>query len=168
MHTDTSVLSISIGASIMLEKRITRKKMKIKSLSTSPPRNDSIPNQDKNPLGIKKDQILPPHVPKFPPGFKSLRNKADDDHHESIDTSCTDKDYTSRTDKDDSMKNLRAMKNKNDDDKYKEENSQHQQVNESVINKNKEEESLLKRLMFMNFQQKVVQYVICTVTLCGG
>ena len=30
------------------------------------------------------------------------------------------------------------MKNKNDDDEYKEENLQHQHVNESVINKTKE------------------------------
>ena len=41
------------------------------------------------------------------------------------------------TDQDDSMENLKSTKNKNDDDEYKEENSQHQNVNETVINKTK-------------------------------
>ena len=45
------------------------------------------------------------------------------------------------------------MKNKNDDDKYKEENSQPQDGNKSVINKTKEEEALIKLLMSMNFKQ---------------
>ena len=59
------------------------------------------------------------------------------------------------------------MNNKNSDDKYKEENLQHQHDNESVINKTKEEEASIKLLMSMNFQQKVINYVIGTVTSCG-
>ena len=59
------------------------------------------------------------------------------------------------------------MKNKNYYDEYKEDNFQHQHGNESVINKTKEEEELIRRLMSMNFQQKVIQYVIGTVTSCG-
>ena len=38
----------------------------------SPPRKDPTPNQDKNILGIQKDQFFPPHVPPFTYGFKSL------------------------------------------------------------------------------------------------
>ena len=87
----------------MPEKHIPRKKGKIKSLATSTTRKDRTPNQDKNTLGIKKDQSLPPHVPKFPPGFKSLINKTNDDHPESIYISRTDRDDTSRTDRDDSI-----------------------------------------------------------------
>ena len=70
MRNDLSVLSVATGASITPEERITRKKRKIKSLAASPPRKDPITNQDKNTLGIEKYQSLPPHVPKFPPGFK--------------------------------------------------------------------------------------------------
>ena len=117
---------------------------------------------------IEKYQILPPHLHKFPPGFKSLRNEAADDPHEYTDTSRTDKYDMSRTDKDKSIENLKSMNNKNSDDEYKEENSQHQHGNESVINKTKQEEAFIKRLMSMNFQQKVIHYVIGTVTSCGG
>ena len=56
------------------------------------------------------------------------------------------------------------MKNKNDNEEYKEENLQHQNGNGRVINKTKEEEAFIKRLMSMNFQQKFIQYVIGTVT----
>ena len=106
----------------MPEKRIPRKKRNIKLLATYPPRNDSIPNQDKNTLGIKKYQCLPPHVTPFPPGFKSLRNKADDDNPETKDTSRIDKYDTSLTNRDGSIENLKAMENTNDDDEYKEVN----------------------------------------------
>ena len=60
------------------------------------------------------------------------------------------------------------MRNTNDDDEYKEENSQHQEGNESVINRTKEEKALIERLMSMNFKQNVIQYMIDIVTLCGG
>ena len=93
-------------------------KSNIKSLSKSPPRKDPIPNQYKNTLFIEK-KSLPPHSPKFPPGFKSLKNKAADDHHESIYTSRTDKYDTSRTDKDESIENLKSTNNQNSDDEYK-------------------------------------------------
>ena len=55
----------------------------------------------------------------------------------------------------------------NDDDEYKNENSQHQDGNESVINTTKEEEALIKRLITMNFKHHVIQYVIDIVTSCG-
>ena len=42
------------------------------------------------------------------------------------------------------------MKNTNDDYGYKEENLQHKDGNESVINKTKEEEALIKQWMLMN------------------
>ena len=42
------------------------------------------------------------------------------------------------------------MKKPNDDDKYKEDTSQHQDGNESVINTTKEEESLIKWLIYIN------------------
>ena len=60
------------------------------------------------------------------------------------------------------------MKNTNDDDNYKDDNLQHRDVNESIINKTKEEEALIKRLMSMNFKQNVIQYVVDIVTSCGG
>ena len=72
-------------------KRIPINKRNMKSLAASPPRNDPIPNQDINTLGIKKYQSLPPHLYKFRPEYKSLRKKADDYLHNSIDTSRTDK-----------------------------------------------------------------------------
>ena len=138
--TDLSINSGLTGqtrASVTPEKGIPRKKMKIKSPATSPPGKDSIPNQDKNNLGIQKDQFLPPHVPPFTPGFKSLRNEANDDNTETKDTSRTDKDDTSRTNQDNSIENMKATKNTNDDDEYKEENYQYQDSNETVINKTK-------------------------------
>ena len=52
MGTGIYVLSRATGASINPVKRIPRKKIRIKSLATSPPRKDPIPNQDKNSLGI--------------------------------------------------------------------------------------------------------------------
>ena len=112
MRNYLSVLSGAIGASITPEKRIIRKKRNIKLLATSPPRKDPIPNQYKNNLGIEKYQSLPPHLPKFPPGFKSLRNEADDDNPESTDTSFTDRDDTSRTDTDDSIYNIKSRRKK--------------------------------------------------------
>ena len=52
------------------EKCTPRNKINIKSVATSPPRKYPIPNQDKNNVGLKKYQCLPPYVPPFPPGFK--------------------------------------------------------------------------------------------------
>ena len=131
-------------------KRIPRKKRNIKSLATSPPRNDTIIDQDKNTLGLQKYQCLPPHVPAFPPGFKWLRNETNDDNPETTDTSRTDKDDTSRTNRYDSIENVKAMKNTNNDDEYKDDNTKYQDSNESVINKTKGEKSLIKQLMSMN------------------
>ena len=73
LRTYLSVNSVLTGETRMTAttgKRIPRKKRNIKSLATSPPRNDKILNQDKNALGLQKYQCLPPHVPEFPPGFK--------------------------------------------------------------------------------------------------
>ena len=56
------------------------------------------------------------------------------------------------------------MKNTNYDEEYNEDNSQHLYGNETVINKTKEEEELIKRLMYMNFKQNFIQYVIVIVT----
>ena len=87
----------------------------------SPQGKDPIPNQDKNTLRLQKDQcLLPPHTPSFYSGFKSFRKKANDDNPVTKDILCTDKDDTSRTNRDDSFENVKAMKNINDDDKYKE------------------------------------------------
>ena len=87
---------------------------------------------------LQKFKILPPHVPPFTPGFASLRKEANDDNHESTDTSRTDKDDTSLTNWDDSIENVKSMKNTNDDDRYKKDNLQHQDGNETFINKTKE------------------------------
>ena len=66
LRTDLSINSVLTGerrASVTTEKRIPRKKRNIKSLATSPPRKDPIPNQDKIFYGSKKDQFLPTHIP---------------------------------------------------------------------------------------------------------
>ena len=93
IRTDLSVFSVVPEASVTLEKRISRKKRKIKSLAMLPPRKDPIINQDINIVGTKKDRSLPPQLPKFLPGYKSLRNKADDDRNYYTDKSHTDKEY---------------------------------------------------------------------------
>ena len=59
------------------------------------------------------------------------------------------------------------MKNTNDDDKYKEDNSQNQDGNETVIKKIKEERALIKRLMSIHSKQVFIQYVIDIVTSFG-
>ena len=66
-----------------------------------------------------------------------MRNEANYDNLEITDTSRTAKDVTSRTNQDDSIENVKATKNKNDDDEYKEGNYQHKEGNENVIYKNK-------------------------------
>ena len=58
------------------------------------------------------------------------------------------------------------MNNRNIDDKYKEENWQHLDSNESVINKTKEEEELIKQLMSMDCPHKSIHYEIGTITSC--
>ena len=133
-----------------------------------PLRKDPIPNQDKKTLDLEKYQSLPPHVPPFPPVFKSLRDEENDDNPGYTYSSRTDKYYMSRTDRDDSIENVKSVKNTYDDDKYKEENSQHQHGNGNFINKTKEEEALIKCLMSMNFKQNAIQHVLGIVTSCGG
>ena len=104
LWNDLSIYSGLTGetrASVTPEKRIPGKKVNIKSLGTSPPRKDPIPNQDKNTLGIQKYQCLPPHVPPFTCRFKSLVNEGNNDNPETTDTSRTDKYNMSRTNRDD-------------------------------------------------------------------
>ena len=84
----------------------------------SPQRKDPIPNQDKNTLRLRKYQHLQSQVPPFSSGFKSSRNKANDNNPETTDTSCTDKYDMSQTNQDDYIETVKSMK-KNDDDKYK-------------------------------------------------
>ena len=64
--------------------------------------------------------------------------RENDDHPEYIDTSRTDKYDMSRTDWDNAIENMKAMKNKNNDGEYKEYNSRHQHSNETLVNKTKE------------------------------
>ena len=123
-------MSGGTGASVTPEKLIPRKKKNMKSPEMSPPIKDPIPNQDINMLGTKKDQSIPPQLAKFRPVYKSLINEAEDCHNDST--------YTSLTDKEDYVYNLKASDNKNIDNKYKYDNSQDHIINEIVINKNKE------------------------------
>ena len=69
----------------------------MKSPAMLPPRMDPIPNQDINILITKKYQSLPPHLEKYPPGFKSLLNHAHD--HNSLEDDNNDSTDTSRNDK---------------------------------------------------------------------
>ena len=101
----------------------------------SPPRNNPILNQDNNILGTEKDQIIPPQLAKYLPGYKSLTNKAEDGSNDSTDIS--------RTDKEDSVNNLKSISNKNIDDEYNDDSSQDHNSNEIFINKTKGEEAFI-------------------------
>ena len=48
IQTDVSILSREMGASVIPEKYIPRKKGNMKSSEMSPPRKNTIPNQDIN------------------------------------------------------------------------------------------------------------------------
>ena len=63
---------------------------------------------------------------------------------------------------------MKVNNNEDNDDKYKYDNSQALNSNESVIKKTEEEEALIKRLISMNFPLKVVNSVIGTISSCGG
>ena len=117
LRTDLYVLYIVTGTSVTPLKIAPINKRNMKSLATPPQRKDPIPHQDIHTLGTGKDQSLPPHLPKFFHGYKSLRNESDDDRHDSTDTP--------RTDKEGYIYNIKAMNNKNSDGKYKEEHLQH-------------------------------------------
>ena len=67
-----------------------------------------------------------------------MKNEANDDNTETTDTSRTDKDDTSRTNRDDFIEIRKPLK-KYYDDEYKEDNSQHQDGNDSFIKKLKED-----------------------------
>ena len=56
-----------------------------------PPRKDPIQNQDIDMLDTEKYQILPPQLPKFRLGYRSLINDAEKNRNDSTDTSRTDK-----------------------------------------------------------------------------
>ena len=133
MRTDVSIVSVGTGASVTPEKYTPRNKRSMKPTAMLPPRKDPIPNQDINILITKKYQILSPHLAKFPPGFKSLINDAndpnstEDDRNDSTDTSRNERKY--------SVNNLEVTNNKDIDDKYKYDNSKVLIINEKVINK---------------------------------
>ena len=124
----SSGLTGGTRASVTPEKRIPKRK-KSKPLAMSPPRKYPIKNQDKNIIGLKKDQWLTPEVPLFLPGNKSLRNKENDNNPETTDTSHTEKDDMSHTNQDDSIANVKDMKNTNDDEKHKKDTPKHQYGN---------------------------------------
>ena len=128
-------MSGATGTSVFPGKRITRKKENMKSLAMLPPRKDPIPNQDINILGTKKYQSLPLQLSRYFPGYKSLINEAEDGRNDSTDTS--------RTDKEDSVKNLKAINKKIIDDEYKDGNSPYHKSNGSVIKKPKKKNHLL-------------------------
>ena len=132
----------------------------MKSLATSPPGKFPIPNTDNNMLGKEIDYSLSPQLANFRPGPKSLLNEAENGRQYSTDMSHTDKLY--------SADNIREINNKNIDGKYKEDNLQHHDSNESVINKTKEEEAFIKQLMSMNFSREVIHYLIGTIISFGG
>ena len=82
----------------------------------------------------KKNRCLTSDVPPFLPGNKSLRNKENDDNPETTYISDTEKDDTSHINRDDSIENVKDMKNTNNDDENKEDTSKCQDSNESVDN----------------------------------
>ena len=132
-------------------------------------------------MGLNKYQCLTPDVLPFLPRNKILLNDENDDNPETTDTPQSEKDDTSHTSQYYSIAKVKDTKNTYYNDKYKEDNYKLQDSNErvdnpetydtlryeSVINKTKEEEALIKRLMNMNFKQHLIQSVIDIVTLCG-
>ena len=68
------------------------------------------------------------------PENKSLRNEGKYDNPETTDNSKSEKYDTSNTSRDDYIAKLKHTKNTNDDDKYKEDTSKHQDGNERVDN----------------------------------
>ena len=80
----------------------------MKSLATSPPRKDTIPNRYINMFETERYQSIPPKLAKFCPRYKSIINELEDGHNESTDTS--------RTDKENCLDILKAINNKNIDD----------------------------------------------------
>ena len=125
----------------------------------SPQRKDPITNLDINRLSTEKYQSLPPQLAKFRPGCRSLRNEAEDD--------CNDYTETSRTDKGYYIDNIRSMNEKIVITDTKRKIININTVIKVLFKKNKEEELLIKRLMLINFQRKVIHYVIGTITSCG-
>ena len=69
----------------------------MKSPAMSPPREDTIPNQDIKIIITEKYQSLPLHLAKLPPRFKSFINEAH--NHNSTEDYSNDSKYTSRNDK---------------------------------------------------------------------
>ena len=70
---------------------------------------DPITNQYINILGTEKNQTLQPQLAKFCPGYKSLINEAEDGRNYYTDTSHIDKEFYAV--------NLKAINEKNIDDK---------------------------------------------------
>ena len=136
-------MSVGTGSSLTPERRIPRKKNNMKSLAMFPPGNYPIPNQYINRLSTEKDQSLPPQLSKYCPRYKSLINEAEDDRNDSTDISRNNKEYF--------VNNLKAINNKDIDDEYKDENSKDHNSNESFINKNKNKEAWIERLVSMDF-----------------
>ena len=62
-------------------------------------------------LWLQEHQCLPPHVPPFPTGIKSLINEENNDNPETTYTSRIYKYDTSHTNLDDSIENKKDMKN---------------------------------------------------------
>ena len=58
------------------------------------------------------------------------------------------------------LNKLNVKKDKDNDEEYKDENSEAQKSDEGLINKTEEEEALIGYLMSMNFPVKVNSYVI--------
>ena len=98
---------------------------------------------------------------KYPPGYKLWFNDP-----KSTKDDPNDSTYNSRNEREDSVNKLKVANNEDNDDKYKNENSAALKNDGSVTNKIEEEESLIERLMSMNFSPKVVNYVIDTISSC--
>ena len=109
IRTYVSILSGGTGDSINTEKLIPIKKMNIKSPAMSPPRKDPITNQYTNIFSTKKYQSLPPHLEKYPPGYKSLLNDAHDPN--STEDELNDSTVNSHNEKEDPVNNLKVTNN---------------------------------------------------------
>ena len=97
VRTDVYLLSVGTGDIATPEKRIPRNKRNTKSPAMLPTTKDPMKNQYINRLTTKKDQSIPPHLAKFPPGFKLLINEAH--YNNSTEYNRNDSTYPLRNDK---------------------------------------------------------------------
>ena len=117
----------------------------MKSLAMYHPRKDKTPNQNINRWITQQYSSLPPIIKKYTRGYKPIFN----DTHDPNSTDDEPNDYTnsSRNKDKDFLIKPKTNNNVDKDYEYKDENTAALKNYENVIDKTKEEELLIERLM---------------------